>query len=119
MEPINPYAVMRNTAAHDAYKAYRRKAALAGQPYTTLAILMLALSPAGSMVARTFLHRPARDWWVAIACYVLPAILAAVFVAIGGARMLHFRKANPIPDEWQQVPRAGSMRATRTPQTPA
>ena len=116
MEQINPYAVMRNTATHEAYKAYNRKVAMAGQPFVSLAFALIGLTPAMGLFAREVLHRPHRDPWVAFACYFVPVTLAAVLAAIGGVRVLRFKKANPIPDEWRLVPRANPL---RNPQTPA
>ena len=117
MELINPYAVVRNTATHEAYKAYNRKAAMAGQPYISLAIALLGLGPAAAMIAREVLHRPHRDLWVVFICYLVPVTLAAILMLVGVVRMLRFRKANPIPDEWRQIPRANPLQPP--PQTSA
>jgi hypothetical protein len=119
LEQINPYAVIRSTATYEAYKAYNRKVMLAGQPYITLALVLITLGPASALGARAFLHRPAGDWRVAFACYFLPVTLAAVFMLVGVARMVLFKKTHPIPDEWRQVPRSSPLNARRKPQTPA
>ena len=110
MEQINPYAVIRNTATHEAYKAYNRKAAMAGQPFFSLAIVLLGLAPAMGLFSREVLHRPHGDLRVAFLCYFVPVTLAAILMLVGVVRMLRFRKANPIPDEWRQVPRANPLR---------
>ena len=103
MEQINPYAVIRNTATYEAFKAYHRKAM--GQPYLSLGFLLAALGPAGAMAARVFFHRPSGDGLVALACYLVPVSLAVVLMVVSGMKASRFRKANPMPDEWRQVPR--------------
>ena len=110
MELINPYAVMRNTATFEAYKAYSRKAT--GQPYISLALLLAALAPASAMAARVFLHRLPGDGLVALACYLVPVTLAVILMITGGVKARRFRKANPMPEEWRQIPRI------RTPLVP-
>src|ERR1700761_8249975 len=105
MEHINPYAVMRNTATHEAYKAYNRKAFLAGQPYVLLATALASLAPGTALIVRDLLHRPRGDLWIASGCYTLPITLAAILMIVGLIRIRRFKKANPIPDEWRQVPR--------------
>jgi hypothetical protein len=109
LEQINPYAVMRNTATYEAFKAYNRKSARAGAPFLVFGFLLAALSPQVFIIlgGRWLFHRPAPDAKWAFWGLAASVALGAVLGAIGVIRTARFRRENPIPDEWRQIPRAG------------
>ena len=99
MERINPYAVMRNTATYEAYRARMRAIMRAGQPFSIVALICwcawlplfgLALNRGGI--------------WLAAADFVLVGI-GVIFGAIAAIRMRRYQREHPIPDEWRPIPR--------------
>jgi len=106
LEQINPYAVMRNTATHDAYRAYRRAEMNAGLRLVYLGILLPSLwLPITMLVARRFDHPKMVDLPLFLAFNLGPAVLSGMLVLIGGLQMRRFRREHPIPDEWRLIPR--------------
>jgi uncharacterized membrane protein len=108
VELINPYAVMRNTATFEAYKARQRGLLLAAQPFASIGILCGVAS-----WAMIFFPRATR--WafehLGPASLLIPAgliLVGTVCVAIGFLNVRRYRRDNPIPDEWRQVPRVRS-----------
>ena len=122
MEHINPYAVMRNTATHEAYKAYNREAMKAGR-FLFLGIFLPPIwLPIEMIVARRFDHPMMADLPLFSAFVFGPAVLSALLVLIGGLQMRRFRREHPIPEEWRQVPRVRwpvPAQKPRLPQSPA
>ncbi len=107
MEQINPYAVMRNTATYEAFKAYSRKAAMAGQPFFVGGLLLSLLAPQVFLFgSRWLLHKSPPDWRWAFACMALSMAVGGVLLGVGFMKTIRFRRDHPIPDEWRQVPRA-------------
>jgi hypothetical protein len=105
VEQINPYAVMRNTATYEAFKAYSRRAAGAGTPFLISGFLLTVLTPQFFMLGgRWLLHKSPTDWKWALWGLSASVLLGAILCAVGVARMIRFRRENPIPDEWRQVP---------------
>jgi hypothetical protein len=116
MEQINPYAVVRNTATYEAFKAYSRRAAGAGAPFFVLGFVLTFLTPQVFMLAeRRLSHKPAPDATWAFWCLAASMALGVVFGAVGVIRMIRFRRDNPIPDEWRQIPRASWPQRPRIP----
>jgi protein-S-isoprenylcysteine O-methyltransferase Ste14 len=110
VELINPFAVVRNTATHEAYKAYVRKAAWAGQPFFFAGIVLGVLTPqVFFMLTRSLLHKPLLDWRWALTGVGLSMALGIGLMGIGAWRTIRFRKDNPMPDEWRQVPRSNPL----------
>ena len=112
MELINPYAVMRTTATFEAYKAYNRKAALAGQPFFIFGFLLTSFSPQLLFFGSRWLRNSPSGLRWAFVVLALSIVVGAVFIAVGVWRTVRFRRENPIPDEWRQIPRI------RTPLVP-
>jgi hypothetical protein len=109
VERINPYAVMRNTATLEAYRARQRALMLSGQPFTSLAVFCLFLGcfllPRFEDIPRVFGLSPFAS------VLVLDGLLAntlagGVFAVIAVLRIRRYGREHPIPDEWRQVPRA-------------
>jgi len=116
MELINPYAVMRNTATLEAFKAYNRKAALAGQPFFIFGFLLTSLNPQVPFFGSRGLRNSPSDFRWAFAALALSIVVGAVFIAVGVWRTIRFRRENPIPDDWRQIPRIkGPLVRGRTP----
>ena len=108
MEQINPYAVMRNTATYEAFKAYSRKTAMAGQPFFIGALLLGVLAPQIFLFgSRWLLHKSPLDWRLAFACMALSVGLSGVLLGVGVLKTIRFRREHPIPEEWRQIPRGG------------
>jgi hypothetical protein len=101
---INPYAVMRNTATHKAYKAYVRGLANAGAPLFIAMMLPALWLPFQFLITRRFEGAPP-NLPLLMAWTLGPAILAAGLVVWGAVRISRYRREHPIPDEWRQVPR--------------
>ena len=107
MEQINPYAVIRNTATYEAFKAYTRRAAMAGQPFFIGGFFLSILTPQLLLFgSRWLLHTSSLDWRWAVACMALPIGLGAVLMGVGVVKTLRFRREHPVPEEWRQIPRA-------------
>jgi hypothetical protein len=120
VEHINPYAVIRNTATYEAYKAYIRKSFGAGQPFIALGMLPTFLIPmATALVGGRSPHQLSIEWKWAAAAVLVSLGLSGVSVVFGFLRMAKFRREHPIPDEWRQVPRASWPPVpARTPRLP-
>ena len=103
MDLINPYAVMRNTATLEAYRAYTRKAT---QPLFALGALPFCLAPVALALSRRMFHGSATHWTWTVAALALSCGLGALCLGVGVWRMAKYRRENPIPDEWRQVPRS-------------
>jgi len=117
VEPINPYAVMRNTATLQAYRAYVRDAYRAGQPFIGLGVLPMLLMPGTAVLMGDHsLHRLPIDWKWWFAAVTLLLGLAGLSMGVGFLRMAKYRREHPIPGEWRQVPRPrarwGQMRSS-------
>ena len=106
MDRINPYAVMRNTATFEAYRAYTREAAKAGQGFFVLGIILMPAFwvPIESVVARRFDHGKAADLPLLAAVIFGPAALSLLFLVIGVLKTRRYRRDHPIPDAWRQIP---------------
>ena len=105
MELISPYAVMRNTATFKAYRAYSRKAGLAGQPFFVVGFLLTSFSPQILFFGSRWLRNSPSDLRWAFVVLALSIVVGAVFIAVGVWRTIRFRRENPIPEEWRQIPR--------------
>jgi len=114
LEQINPYAVIRNTATYEAYKAYNRKLAMTGMPFLPIGLFMGLLAPQLLLHGGRWLFykSPLEVKW-AFASLILSMAVSLALMGVGALRMIKFRRENPIPDEWRQVPRI------RTPLVPA
>jgi len=110
---INPYAVMRNTATHKAYKAYMRGLTNAGAPLFLAMMLPALWLPFQFLIGRRFDHATRADLPLLLAWSVAPAILAAALAIIGAVRIARYRREHPIPDEWRQIPRIKRLGAKR------
>ncbi len=117
MDPINPYAVMRNTATLEAYRAYTRKAT---QPLFALGILPFCLTPVALALSRRALHASPATWTWTLVVVLLSWGLGGLCLGVGIWRMARYRRENPIPDEWRLVPRTTSppVPARRSPPPP-
>jgi hypothetical protein len=120
VEHINPYAVIRNTATYEAYKAYIRKSYGAGQPFIILGLLPTFLMPmATTLLGSRTLHVAPIDLRWAMAAVFMAFALGAVSFAIGVLRVAKYRREHPMPDEWRQVPRVSWPPVpARTPRLP-
>lgn len=108
VEHINPYAVVRNTQAHEAYRAYRRAEMNSGLGLLFLGMLLPALwLPLEMFVARRFDHPRTADSPLLLAFIGGPAALSGLLVLVGGLQLRRFRREHPIPDAWRQIPRVG------------
>jgi hypothetical protein len=106
VDQINPYAVVRNTATYEAFKAYQRRAAGAGAPFLVIGFVLSVFSPQVFMLGgRWLFHRPAPDAKWALWGLAASVALGGVLCVVGVIRMIRFKRENPIPDEWRQVPR--------------
>ena len=106
MEHINPYAVVRNTATYEAFKAYQRRATGAGAPFLVFGFVLTVFIPQAFMLgSRWLFHKPTPDARWAMWGLAASVALGAILCAVGVIRMLRFRRENPIPAEWRQVPR--------------
>jgi hypothetical protein len=116
VEQINPYAVMRNTATYEAFKAYKREAMKAGAPFfvvgTTLIPVSISLQ---GLTEQAFVHSGRVALPLLMAWTMAPAVLCLLFTAIGALRIRQFRREHPIPEEWRQVPRARWPQIRRQP----
>jgi hypothetical protein len=102
---INPYAVLRNTATYDAFKAYSRKAAMSGHPFFMAGVFLGVLAPQILLFGSRWLpHKSPLDWRWAFACLALSVALSGICLGIGAMRTIRFRREHPIPEEWRQVP---------------
>ena len=121
MDLINPYAVMRDTATFEAYKAYGRKAARAGQLFFIGGFLSGILVPELFIFGgRWLLHKSPLDWRWALIAVVVAEAAGLGLLAIGIMRVLRFRRDNPVPDEWRQIPRIRTpLVAGRRPRLPS
>ena len=107
MEQINPYAVVRNTATYEAYRAYMREAYRASQPFFVLGLLPMLLMPGASVLMESHsFHRSMMDSRWAFTAVIASLGLGGVSMGLGFLRMAKYRRDHPIPDEWRQVPRA-------------
>jgi hypothetical protein len=107
LEQINPYAVVRNTATYEAFKAYHRKAAGAGAPFFIFGFMLTMLSPQVFMLGgRWLLHSPTPEARWALWGLAASIFLGAILCAVGVIRMIRFRREHPIPEEWRQIPRS-------------
>jgi hypothetical protein len=107
VEQINPFAVVRNTATHEAFKAYKREEMKAGAPFFLVgaALLPVSLSFQG-LTEQAFVQSGKVDLLLLVAWAMAPAVLCLLFTGIGVLRMRRFRREHPIPAEWRQIPRA-------------
>ena len=102
MERINPYAVTRNTATYEAYRAYNREATKAGAPFFLVGIIFLPIwIPLQVLAEQRFAH--ARDFPILVAIMMAPAVLCLLFTAIGVLRIRRYRREHPIPEAWRQA----------------
>jgi hypothetical protein len=104
MERINAYAVMRNTATHDAYRAYIREATKAGQPFLLLGLIMSMTTPMLLTFGGLLGHSP-EDWKWALGGLIAMMAACGVILGIGLMKIAKFRRDHPIPEEWRQIPR--------------
>jgi len=120
VERINPYAVMRNTATLEAYRAYNRAAMKAGAPFFVMgAILLPVWTPLQALAERRFGLAHAMALPLFVALMIGPAVVCLLFTVIGVLRTLRFRREHPIPEEWRQVPRVSPTPAPgRRPRLP-
>jgi hypothetical protein len=105
LEHINPYAVMRSTATLEAYKARQKGLIRAAQPFASIALLC-------GIFGWAMIAFPATGRWalenLGPVALLIPAgliLVATVCLAIGWLGARRYRRENPIPDEWRQVPR--------------
>ena len=105
MERINPYAVMRNTATHDAYRAYCRDAAKAAWPFLIPFAIMPAFLPMAMVFGARLPHCPVVDWKWPLGVMIVWIALSVTLMGFGLVRMARFRREHPIPQAWRQVPR--------------
>jgi hypothetical protein len=109
LERINPYAVTRNTATYEAYRAYMREAVKAGQPFLLVvflvALLPVILMPLSVTFEKRLAHGQPADVRLLLAVLLAPPILIGALAVLGFLRMRRFRREHPIPDEWRQIPR--------------
>jgi hypothetical protein len=107
LEQINPYAVTRNTATYEAYRAYCREMMKAGQGLVVLGTALPALwIPVGMLLLRRFGQPRVADFPLLLAIMLAPAVLSGLLVLIGCVNMQRYRREHPMPEEWRQVPRA-------------
>jgi hypothetical protein len=108
MERINPYAVMRNTATLEAYRARQRGVMWAGQPFTSFAIVCLTfvffIAPNLGDFPRLFGLGPRMTLWIVLGSAIIP-LAGGAFVLLAALRTRRYLREHPIPDEWRQVPR--------------
>jgi hypothetical protein len=99
LEQVNPYAVMRNTATYEAYRARIRAITGAGQPFSAAAfICFCAWSPLFSVAV-------GRGMTALAGVAAILAVAGAACGAMALIRMQRYRRDHPIPNEWRQVPR--------------
>lgn len=112
MERINPYAVMRNTATLEAYRAYTREATKAGAPFFVMATVLLPLwiSFQGLLEPRV-VHAHVLGLPLFAAWMFGPAALCLLFTVLGALRVRKYRREHPIPEAWRQAPRRQAPRA--------
>lgn len=107
MEPINPYAVTRNSATHAAYRAYVRGVYRAGQPFIALGVLPMLLMPGAAVLMG---DHALQRWQIAskwpFTAVVLLLGLGGLSIGVGLLRMAKYRREHPIPDEWRPLPRS-------------
>jgi hypothetical protein len=101
---INPYAVMRNTATHEAYKAYMRGLTNAGAPLFLGMMLPALWLPFQFLIGPRFDHATRGGLPLFLAWSLAPAVLAVLLVIVGALRIARYKREHPIPDEWRQVP---------------
>ncbi len=107
MEQINPYAVMRNTATYEAYRAYNRASWKAGQGLVLAGTMLPALwVPLELLVGQRLGHTRVAEMPLLAVLLIAPTILSLACLTIGALKIAKFRREHPIPDEWRQVPRA-------------
>jgi hypothetical protein len=106
VERINSYAVMRNTATFEAYRAYNRAAMKAAGPFFLMGTIFLPLwISLQVLVEPRFVHARMAGLPLFVAWMIGPAVLCLLFTAIGLLRVRQHRREHPIPEEWRQVPR--------------
>jgi hypothetical protein len=107
LEQINPYAVTRNTATYEAYRAYCRDMMKAGQGLVVLGSVLPALwLPLEMLLLRRFGQPKVADLPLFLVVLFAPAVLSGLLVLIGYVNMQRYRREHPMPEEWRQVPRA-------------
>lgn len=115
MEPVNPYAIMRNTATLQAYKARQKSLIQAAQPFATIGLLcgffgwLMIVMPETSRWALEHLG----PWALLIPAGLI--LVGTVCLAIGFLGVRRYRREHPMPDEWRQVPRANWPAGGQTP----
>jgi hypothetical protein len=108
VEQINPYAVVRNTATYEAYRAYMRDAYKASQPFFALGMLPMLLMPGAAVLMETHtLHRSLMDSRWAFTAVIASLSLGGLSMGVGFLRMAKYRRDHPIPNEWRQIPIVG------------
>jgi hypothetical protein len=106
LEQINPYAVMRNTATYEAFRAYHRELIRAGQGLVVLGTILPSLwIPIEFALARRLGQPKLGDMPLFLAVVLGPAVLSGLLVVIGYLKMQRYRREHPMPEEWRQVPR--------------
>jgi hypothetical protein len=118
LEQINPYAVMRNTATYEAFRAYHRGLHKAGAPLFLGMTLPALWLPIGMFVSRGLGQPRMAGLPLFLMAALGPAALSGLLVLIGALNMRRYRREHPLPEEWRQVPRASWPVASQRPRLP-
>jgi hypothetical protein len=106
VEQINPYAVVRNTATYEAYRAYNRAAWKAGQGLVMAGMVLPGLwVPLELLIGQRLGHTRGAEVPLLAVFLIAPTILSLACLIVGALKIAKFRREHPIPEEWRQIPR--------------